>query len=203
LKIGASVTASQLGVYAKSIQQLNETIRGYRGGEPGIDYERGNIEDQLMGEEARPAIYNPGEERLRLVQSMQTTLKLINGVIREISRTINDPLSGRQQVMATLSQRLLGEQLAEFNPEFAGEERQAAVRNVPGVPQGVPSGQTLLGPTFTEQRQAREADAAAREALGMDFEAGPPGGAADLEDLAGRMEGLGKKRRGRPRKYKY
>jgi len=203
LKIGAALTPSQLGVYAKSVQQLNETIRGYRGGEPGIDYERGNIEEQLMGEEARAPIYNPGEERLRLVQSMQTTLKLINGVIREIARTINDPLSGRQQVMATLSQRLLGEQLAEFNPEFAGEERQAAVRNVPGVPQGVPSGRTLLGPTFAEERQAQQDEQDLLQAGFPQFEEQQPNPNQDLEDLAGRMEGQGKKQRGRPRKYKY
>lgn len=195
LKIGATITPSQLTNYAQAVQKLAETIRGYRGGEPGIDYERGNIEDQLMGEEARPAIYNPGEERLRLVHSMQTTLKLINSAIREIARTMYEPLSARQQVMSILSQRLLSAQIAEYNPEFAGEERQAAVGEVPGVEMGRPSG-PLLGPTFAEQEAQQRAGQELVEAGFPEF-----GEAPNLFDLAGMPRGEGKKRRGRPRKH--
>jgi hypothetical protein len=134
-----------------------------------------------MGEEAR-AIYNPGEERLRLVESMQSSLKLINAAIREIARTIYEPLSARQQVMSILSQRLLGAQISEYNPRFADEEAQTAVREVPGVELGVETG-PLLGPTFAEQ----EAEQRAGQEL---VDAGFP-----------QFEGQGKKRRGRPRKY--
>jgi len=171
IKIGATITPSQLTKYAQAIQKLVETIRGYRGGEVGIEYDRPNIGEQIIGEPARAPIYNPAEERLRLVESMQNSLKIINGVIREIARTINDPLSGRQQVMSTLSERLLGEQIVDFNPEFAGEERQAAIRGVPGVEMGVRAGPTLTGPTFGEMEQERQAG----EEFGRNFEQGNAG----------------------------
>lgn len=190
IKIGAVVEPSQLGNYARAVQKLAETIRGYRGGEVGLAYDRGNIEGQLMGEEARAAIYNPAEERLRLVQSMTETLKLIDGAIREIARVINESKSSREQVMSTLSQRLLGRQIGQFNPEYATAnepEREQAIRNVPGVPLGVPSGRELLGPTFEEEERGEQA----RRELEASF-----GEAANLE-------GLGKRRRGRPRKYKH
>lgn len=201
LKIGATITPSQLTTYAQAIQKLNETIRGYRAGEIGVDFERRGI----IAEAENPVIgallaANPAEERLRAVQSMQTTLKLINGAIREIARTIYDPQNAREQVMATLSQRLLGEQIAQYNPTFAEEERQAAVRAVPGeIPLGGPArGPNLTGPTFAEAEAARAEDEAARADLA---EAGFPGFEvpAGYEPLAGE----GKKRRGRPKKYKF
>jgi hypothetical protein len=196
IRIGAVIEPSQLGNYARAVQKLAETIRGYRGGEVGLAYDRGNIEGQLMGEEAR-AIYNPAEERLRLVQSMSETLKLIDGAIREIARVINESKTSREQVMSTLSQRLLGKQIGQFNPEYATAnepEREQAIRNVPGVPLGVPSGRELLGPTFEEERQRREEEEAfqgeqARRELEASF-----GEAANFE-------GLGRRRRGRPRKH--
>ena len=196
LKIGAVITPNQLTTYAQSIQKLVETIRGYRGGEPGVAYDRGNIEEQLLEGAPAKAIYNPAEERLRLVASIQTTLKLINGAIREIARTINDSSSARQQVMSILSQRLLGEQLAGYNPEFAGPERQAAVKNVPGVEMGVRTGPTLTGPTYGEIEQERQAE----EQL---IEEGFP--QWDVPELAMNegeaYAGQGKKRRNRRRKY--
>lgn len=202
IKIGSVIEPSQLGNYARAVQKLTETIRGYRGGEVGIAYDRPNIEGQLMGEAPAPAIYNPAEERLRLVQTMQQTLKLIDGAIREIARVINDPISAREQVMSTLSQRLLGEQIGKFNPEYATAnepERAQAVQNVPGVPLGVSSGRDLLGPTFAEQEQQRRE----QEAFNEEFNQG--GLPAGYEDLAGTadLSGLGKRRRGRPRKHKY
>jgi hypothetical protein len=186
LRIGATIEPTQLGNYARAIQKLAETIRGYKGGEPGLSYDRPNIEGQLIGEAPKPAIYNPAEERLRLVESMKTTLKLIDGVIREIARTINDSQSAREQVMSTLSQRLLGEQISAYKPTFAGEQAQAAVEAVPGVEMGRPSGRTLLGPTFAEEEQARRE----KEVL---IEEGMP----QFEGPVGE----GKKRRGRPRKH--
>lgn len=207
LKIGATITPSQLTMYAQAIQKLNETIRGYRAGEIGVDFERRGI----IAEAENPQIgyllaANPAEERLRLVQSMQTTLKLLNGVIREIARTIYDPQSARQQVMATLQKRLLGEQLAEYVPGFAEEERQAAVRGVPGE---IRLGEQATGPLLGPNAAEREAARAEEEEAGLNlaeggfpaFDAAPAGGLDDYEDLAARLEGLGKKRRGRPKKY--
>ena len=190
LRIGATITPNQLGTYARAIQKLIETIRGYRGGEVGIAFERPNIEGQLAGEQPRPAIYNPAEERLRLVESLQTTLNTIDAVIREIARTINAPESARQQVMSQLSQRLLGEQIQEYNPSFAEDERQQAVENVPGVEMGVPSSGRLTGPTFAQEEAQRQAD----------LEHGAVWDWENVDEEAP-AEGQGKKRRGRPRKH--
>lgn len=208
LKIGATVTPGQLTTYAQSAQKLTETIRGYRAGEIGVDFERQGIireaENPVMG---YLLAANPAEERLRAIQSMQSVLKVINGAIREIARTINDPVSSRQQVMRTLQQRLLGEQLAAFNPAFAEEERQAAVRAVPGeLPLGgEPRGRTLIGPTFAEEQaqQREEEDAAANlaEAGFPQFDDGV--GAPMLNPLfpGNPPVGQGRRRRGRPRKH--
>jgi len=209
LKIGATVSSSQLTTYAQAIQKLNETIRGYRAGEIGVDFEREGIireaENPMMG---YLLAANPAEERLRAIQSMQTTLKLINGAIREIARTIYDPLSSRQQVVATLQKRLLGEQIAQYNPAFAEEERQAAVRAVPGeIPLGGPArGPTLTGPTTAEteaERRAEEEAALDLAEAGFPMFDAPPGRIPEGEEYNAVMEGLGKKRRGRPRKHKF
>jgi hypothetical protein len=214
LKIGATVTPGQLTTYAQSAQKLTETIRGYRAGEVGVDFERRGLEAQAMrelGGERDPVLgallaANPAEERLRAIQSMQSILKVINGAIREIARTINDPVSSRQQVMRTLQQRLLGEQLAAYNPAFAEEARQAAVRAVPGeFPLGgEPRGRTLTGPTFAEEQAQQRGEEEGAQNLGREM----PGELAaladyvqDVEGQYGNLAGLGKKRRGRPRKY--
>ena len=187
LKIGAVIQPTQLGNYARAIQKLAETIRGYRGVAPGLG----------EGVEAESSVpeYTPAEERLRLVESMSTTLRLIDGVIREIARTINDPQNSRQQVMSTLSQRLLGVQIGEYNPSFISGQQRQAVAEVPGVEMGRPAG-PLLGPTFEEQeaRRRAEEDFAPEEAM--------PDLAPEEEEDAGLIfAGEGKKRRGRPRKH--
>ncbi len=212
LKIGATITPSQLTTYSRAIQKLNETIRGYRGRETGVEFEREGLIAEAVRDidpERDPVARaflaaNPAEERLRAVESMQTTLKQINGVIREIARTIYDPQNAREQVMATLQQRLLGEQISNYDPTFAEPGRQAAVRAVPEeIPLGGPAqGPTLTGPTFAEIEAARRAEARRAEA---EARAAADRAAADRavdEDLAERMEGLGK-RRGRPRKHKF
>lgn len=177
IKIGAVITPSQLTKYAQAVQQLGETIRPYAGRE--------------LGAELGP-VYEGQEKRRRFTDQINKTLKVIDGVIREIARTINDPLSGRQQVMATLQSRLLGAQMAQFNPEFAGPERQQAARNVPAeLP---PLGGPLLGEFELEQ-----------EAPAVQFEQQPLGRFPEQELAMNEAEayaGQGK-RRGRPRKYKY
>ena len=185
LRIGAIIQPTQLGNYARAIQKLAETIRGYRGVAPGL------------GEEAESSVpeYTPAEERLRLVESMSTTLRLIDGVIREIARTINESQASRQQVMSTLSQRLLGVQIDEYNPSFISGQQRQAVAEVPGIEMGRPAG-PLLGPTFEEQEARRRAE--------EDFppEEAMPEQAPEEEDEEGLLfMGQGKKRRGRPRKY--
>ena len=190
LKIGAVIEPTQLGNYARAVQKLAETIRSYRGVAPGLG-EAAEVESSVPE-------YTPAEERLRLVESMSTTLRLIDGVIREIARTINDPQNSRQQVMSTLSQRILGAQIGEYNPSFIREEQRQAIAEVPGVEMGRPSG-SLLGPTFEEQEAARRAREDLPPDEGMpDLE---PGGAPVLNPLFPGMAGEGKKRRGRPRKH--
>jgi hypothetical protein len=119
ISIGAKLTPIQLGKYSSAVGRLRETTRPYLGRE--------------MGEELGFA-YEGREKRFRAIDSINQTLKLIDAVLKEIARTIYDPLPAREQVMSTLRERLLSRQIETFAPTFAGEERRAAIAE-PRVPQ--------------------------------------------------------------------
>jgi len=195
LKSGAKIEPSQLGEYAQSVGKLIETVR------PSVGESHGTIRGRL---------FEAGEERLRLIDQIYKTLQLCDQVIKEIARTIYESSSSREQVMATISTRLLGSQAAAFNPAVAGPNRQTAVQNV----QPPQLGRTFEGePPREVQRGFPRVPPAEVVPFAAEFNEGPqqqqPLGMfpeqqrnEDLEGLVGRMEGLGK-RRGRPRKYKY
>jgi len=131
IKNGASITPAQLTRYAQAVQKLVETTRPFIGRE--------------LGEE-RGVVYETREKRLRFVDAINKTLKLIDAVIKEIARTVYEPKSARQQVMSILGQRLLGSQIAQYEPAFGGPERIEAVGQVPEIELGGPPRGPLLEP---------------------------------------------------------
>lgn len=201
LKNGAKFQPSDFGDYARSVAKLTETVRPYVG---------------LPDDDAvRPAgfSFSPTDERLRLINQIYKNLQLCEQVVKEIARTIYDSQSVRDQTMASLSSRLLGAQLQAFNPESASLARQTLVQEAQGPPLGPgPSffqpRRVEVGPLDEDDREelfierARRAEPVEAEAPAAAAERAAADRAVD-EDLAARMEGLGKKRRGRPRKYKF
>lgn len=110
IKIGATITPAQLTTYSQSIQSLMQTSRAYEGD---------------LGEERGLVVDTAREKRLRYLDSVNNTLRIIDAALKEIARVIYEPLSARQLVMSQLQSRLIGKQLAEFRPGFmAGEERE-------------------------------------------------------------------------------
>ena len=123
IKVGATITPSQLTNYAQAIGKMIETTRSYAGAN--------------LGEELG-IVYEGREKRLRNLDAVNETLKVINAAIREIARVIYEPQSAREQVMSQLASRLLGRQLELYKPGFISEERQAAVAGVPPIELGQP-----------------------------------------------------------------
>lgn len=115
IRHGASFTPMELTRYAQTVQKLIESVRPLSG--------------RQLGETLGP-VFEPREKRLRVVDQLNSKLKVVDAVIREIARTINETPSSRQQVMSILGQRLLGEQVQSFTAEFAGPERMQAVQEV-------------------------------------------------------------------------
>ena len=115
IEIGAVIEPRQLTTYAQGVGSLIQTIRPLTGKQQGL----------LMG----VAFDDPVEKRRRLADVMYDKLKIVDAIIREIARTMNEPLSARQQVMSQLQQRVLSDQSAQFSAQFSGPERQAALRN--------------------------------------------------------------------------
>jgi hypothetical protein len=124
IKIGAVITPRQLTMYTQAVQKMIQATRPYTGTE--------------LGEELGLAFENR-EKRLRSVDAINTTLKIIEATLREIARVIDEPQTTREQVMATLQTRLLGRQIEQFVPGYADEYRRAAIEGIP------PRGPTLPG----------------------------------------------------------
>jgi hypothetical protein len=203
LRVGSTIDSQKVAEYARLVQQLIITIRGYRGETFGV-----------AGD------YSPSEERLRLIENLQNTLKLIESVIREIARTIYEPQSSREQVMSTLSSRLLTQQAAQYRPTFVGPEsargtqiQQAAQSNLqlgrrePPGPLIRPEVEPVVaaeGPNMWEQPEPVYNDDFEAEEIPEEIveEAPQRGYLQDMEDQFGSLSGLGKKRRGRPRKHR-
>ena len=195
LKIGSLVTPSQLAKYSTIVGKLLATIR------PSVGVEHGTI---------RGFTFENTEERLRIVDQIYKSLQLCDQVIKEIARTIYESQPSREQVMASLNTRLLGSQTIAYNPTVVGPERQQEVQDV----EPVSMGRTFEGqPPREVQRQFNPRSPtvtpfASEEPAGEITRFSPPptapeveeGPLADLEEITGRMEGLGK-RRGRPRKH--
>lgn len=195
LKIGSLVTPGQLAKYSTIVGKLIATIR------PSVGVEHGTI---------RGFTFENTEERLRIVDQIYKSLQLCDQVIKEIARTIYESQSAREQVMASLNTRLLGSQTIAYNPTVVGPERQQEVQDV----EPVSMGRTFEGqPPREVQRQFNPrvptvTPFASEEPAGEITRFSPPptapaqeaGPLADLEEITGRMEGLGK-RRGRPRKH--
>lgn len=202
LKIGSLVTPSQLAKYSTIVGKLIESIRPY------FNDESGRLE--LFG-----ADFTPNDERKRLIDQIYKSLELCDQVIREIARTIYESQPSREQVMASLNTRLLSSQVATYDPTKYGVVRREGVQNVEPLPMGRtfegepprevqrefprPTGRELPAPrTLVREEPAGDFVPFVDEAAPAPAqEAGP---LADLEEITGRMEGLGK-RRGRPRKH--
>jgi len=186
IKVGAELTPSQVTKYSQAIQRLFETTRP-SSGRPVL----GNVQG---------FVFETQEKKLRSVDQINKILKVVDAVLREIARTVNEPLSARQQVMSQLSTRILGEQMAQYNPRFAGEQRATAAQR---------PGEVQLGPSFRptgrpgeieeftrplleseptqeelEQQQLAEIEREAREAQAQ-YEA-ELAGTADLQGLGRR-----------------
>jgi len=203
LRVGSTISEEKVAEYARLVQQLIVTIRGYRG-------ETFGVKDQE---------YSPSEERLRLIENLQNTLKLIESVIREIARTIREPQSSREQVMSTLSSRLLTQQAAQYRPTFVGPEtargtqiQQAAQSNLQLGRREPPQPGPLIRPEVEPEEEQRPGpnmwdeysdDFEAEEIPEEIVEEAPQRGyLQDMEEEFGTLSGLGKKRRGRPRKHR-
>lgn len=133
IKVGATISPSQLTTYSQAISKMIETTRPYTGA--------------ILAEELG-FVYEGREKRLRGLDAVNETLKIIDAAIKEIARVIYEPLSVREQVMTQLQSRLIGRQLELFKPGFISEERQAAVEAVRPVELGRPSqpGPLIPGP---------------------------------------------------------
>ena len=130
IRIGAIITPRQLTPYAQAIQQMMITTQAYDG--------------RQLGEE-RGFAYEGREKRLRTLDAVNETLKLIDATIKEIARVIYDPQSTREQVMSTLSSRLLGRQIAQYRPGHVGEEQQETISRQTGeLPLGRAPGQSSM-----------------------------------------------------------
>jgi hypothetical protein len=198
LRVGSTIREEKVAEYARLVQQLIVTIRGYRGESFGVAGEA----------------YSPSEERLRLIENLQNTLKLIESVIREIARTVRESQSSREQVMSTLGSRLLTQQAAQYRPGFVGPEsargteiERAAQSNIQ-LGRRVPPGPLIQPEVVPEEEQGPsmfqqyEDDFEAEEIPEEIVEEAPPRYLQDMEDQFGSLAGLGKKRRGRPRKHR-
>ena len=122
LEKGAEIDAQQLGTYAKSVQKLIAMVRPSTGTQ--------------LGETLGP-VFEAREKRLRLIDQINSKLKVTDAIVREIARTLYQPLSARQQVMNQLSSRLLGAQYKQFTGEFSGPERMYEAATVEGVEPGI------------------------------------------------------------------
>jgi len=111
IKIGATITPSQLTTYSQAIEKLMITSRAYEGD---------------LGTMRGAVVLDPKEKRLRALDSINNTLRIIDAALKEIARVIYEPLSARQQVMSQLQSRLITRQVAEFKPGFVGEEEGTA-----------------------------------------------------------------------------
>jgi hypothetical protein len=133
IKVGATISPSQLTTYSQAISKMIETTRSYTGAN--------------LGEELG-LVYEGREKRLRGLDAVNETLKIIDAAIKEIARVIYEPLSVREQVMTQLQSRLIGRQLELFKPGFISEERQAAVEAVRPIELGRPRqpGPLIPGP---------------------------------------------------------
>ena len=111
IKVGATITPSQLTTYSQALEKLMITSRAYEGD---------------LGTQRGAVVTEPKEKRLRALDSINNTLRIIDAALKEIARVIYEPLSARQQVMSQLQSRLISRQVAEFKPGFVGTEEGTA-----------------------------------------------------------------------------
>lgn len=119
---GSEIDPQQLGVYSRSVGKLIAMVRPSTGTQ--------------LGETLGP-VFEAREKRLRLIDQINSKLKVTDAIIREIARTVYQPLSVRQQVMGQLSSRLLGAQYRQFTGQFSGPERMYEAATVEGVEPGI------------------------------------------------------------------
>lgn len=164
LKVGSVVQPDELAVYSRHLGKLIESIRPYYNEE---------------GEEIRNMLFQP-VDRKRTIDQIYKTFQLCDQVVREIARTVYDPQSSRDQVMSTLTTRLLGSQAVQYSPPVNRPAARAeAVQAVQPVPMGqqVPQMATPVAPVVP-----------------------PVPEVAMEEEEAYNLAGLGR-RRGRPFRY--
>lgn len=175
LKVGSVIQPSELAVYSRHLGKLIETIRPYYNEE---------------GQEVRSLLLSQPVERGRIVDQIYKTFQLCDQVVREIARTVYDSQSSRDQVMSTLTTRLLGSQAVQYGrptPDVAATTMSSSAprREAIQAVQPVPMGQQQ--PTFPPPPA-------------------PPAPVPEVameEEEAYNLAGLGRRhgRRGRPRKY--
>jgi hypothetical protein len=112
IKVGATISPSQLTKYAQAIGNMIVTARSYSAA---------NL--QLAAPEMGGELDTKKYFKLATIQE---SLKVLDAAVREIARVINEPLSAREQVMSQLQSRLIGSQLAAFNPAERGVEFRPA-----------------------------------------------------------------------------
>jgi len=133
LKNGSSLSASQVGDYSRAVQKLIETTRPYEGD--------GDEDEGFRGE----LVYSAEEKRIRFIRGINKSLKIVEAIMGEIARTVYDSKSSREQVMATLASRLLGQQVQQYAPTFRPGV-QEAVREAQAAPLGGPARGPLIAP---------------------------------------------------------
>ena len=112
IKVGATISPSQLTKYAQAIGNMIVTARSYS----AANLQMSGLQ---MGGELDTKKYFK-------LATIQESLKILDAAVREIARVINEPLSVREQVMSQLQSRLTSSQLAAFNPAEQGVEFRPA-----------------------------------------------------------------------------
>ena len=119
IRAGATITPSQLTTYSQAVQQMMVASRAYDGTFRGLQ---------------RGIAFEADEKKLRNVDAINVTLRVINAAIQEIARVIYEPMSSRQQVMNQLASRLLAKQISQFRPGFLDEGQELNLEAVQGQP---------------------------------------------------------------------
>lgn len=127
IRVGATITGRQLTNYAQAIGKMAITARSYS---------RANLE--VAAPELGTGL---DTKRYFKLETIQETIKILDATVREIARVLDQPKSAREQVMSTLSSRILGRQVELFRPEAHGH-----LGTAPPIETGGPPGELFPPP---------------------------------------------------------